>query len=518
MRKWLPLLAVSLSTFMLLVDLTIVTIAAPDLAAELHSSFTALQWTVDLYVLVLAALLMAAGSLADRLGHRRVFITGLVVFALASLACGLAPDTGMLIAARGVQGAGAAAMYATNAALLGLTYTDRRDRSIAFGIWGAANGAAAASGPIIGGLLTEHVGWRSIFLVNLPVAIAAVILARIAIPGARGAAIRPAAAVPGRQPDLPDNAAVPGRGPDLRGGLVVPGRRFDLPGVVTFTAAVSFFVYGLIRAGDAGWRDAATVGTLVAGGLAAVLFVLVERGRPDPMLDLALFRRPAFTALMLGAAALTACAFANFVFMSLWAQQVLGLGAMDAGLVLAPMAVVSFVVAALAGRVFHAVPPRHMIGWGLVLVGVGNALYTLVGADSGWRALIPGLIVVGVGVGLSTPVLASAVLGVVPAERAGMASGASNTFRQLGYALALPVLAVLLTDRVRDVSAAGGSPADAYAQGLNLIFVVSAVLAVLAGAAVLILLRPASCPEPLLAPIVSGQDQRGEPAGAHDAA
>ncbi|WP_436534275.1 MFS transporter [Actinoplanes sp. HUAS TT8] len=459
MRKWLPLLAVSLSTFMLLVDLTIVTIAAPDLATELHSSFSALQWTVDLYVLVLAALLMAAGSTADRLGHRRVFIGGLVVFALASLACGLAPDTGTLIAARGVQGAGAAAMYATNAALLGLAYTGR-DRSIAFGIWGAANGAAAAAGPIIGGLLTEHVGWRSIFLVNLPVAVLAVILARVAVPGGPGSGTA----------------------------------RLDLPGVATFTTSVSFLVYGLIRAGDAGWRDTVTLTALAAGALAAALFVLVERGRPNPMLDLALFHRPAFTALMLGAAALTASAFANFVFMSLWAQQVLGLGAMDAGLVLAPMAVVAFVVAAFAGRLLHAVAPRHTIGWGLILVGAGNALYTLVDAGSGWKALVPGLCVVGVGVGLSTPVLASAVLGVVPPERVGMANGASNTFRQLGYALALPVLAAVLTARVRAVSAAGGSAASAYAHGLDRIFLISAVLAAIGGVAVLTLLRPAPRP------------------------
>jgi len=177
MRKWLPLLAVSLSTLMLLIDLTIVSVAAPALARDLHASFSALQWTVDLYVLVLAALLMAAGSLSDRLGHRRVFVAGLIVFAVASLACGLAPNIGALIAARGVQGLGGAAMYATNAALLGAAYSGR-DRSVAFGVWGAANGVAAAAGPILGGVLTEHVSWRAIFLVNLPVAAAALLLAR----------------------------------------------------------------------------------------------------------------------------------------------------------------------------------------------------------------------------------------------------------------------------------------------------------------------------------------------------
>jgi EmrB/QacA subfamily drug resistance transporter len=478
MRKWLPLLAVSLSTFMLLIDLTIVSVAAPDLARELHSSFAALQWTVDLYVLVLAALLMAAGSLSDRLGHRRMFIAGLVVFAAASLACGLAPGIGALIAARGVQGVGAAAMYATNAALLGSVYTGR-DRSVAFGVWGAANGAAAAAGPILGGFLTEHVGWRSIFLVNLPVAVAAAVLAKLAMPGGRG----------------------------VRRG------RLDVPAVAIFTAAAGLVVYGLIRAGDTGWTDPVTVGALGAGAAATAGFVLLERGRANPMLDLALFRRPSFAVLMLGAAALPAAAFANLVFVSLWAQSVLGLGAMAAGLVLAPMAVVAFVVAAVGGRLLHAVPPRHTIGWGLLLVAAGTALCTLVGPSSGWATLVPGLCVTGLGVGLSTPVLASAALAAAPPERAGMANGASNTFRQLGYALALPAFATVVTGRAGQVLTAGGvtdaavarrltgggyqqllqqAPASvlraAYAAGLDRIFLTSAVIAGVAAVAVLTLL------------------------------
>ncbi|MEU0556887.1 MFS transporter [Dactylosporangium sp. NPDC006015] len=475
MRKWLPLLAVSLSTFMLLVDLTIVSIAAPDLARELHSSFAALQWTVDLYVLVLAALLMAAGSLSDRLGHRRVFVAGLVVFAAASLACGLATGTGTLIAARGVQGAGAAAMYATNAALLGVVYAGR-DRSVAFGVWGAANGAAAAAGPILGGFLTEHVGWRSIFLVNLPVAVVAVVLARVAMPGGRGSA----------------------------------AGRVDVPGVATFTAAATLGVYGLIRAGDTGWTDPLTVGVLAAGAVTAAGFLLVERRRTDPMLDLALFRRPSFAVLMFGAAAVTAAAFANLVFVSLWAQSVLGLGAMAAGLILAPMAVVAFVVAGLGGRLLHAVPPRHSIGWGLLLVAAGTALCMLAGPGSGWAALMPGLCVSGLGVGLCTPVLASAALAVAPPGRAGMANGASNTFRQLGYALALPVFATVVTARAGEVLGDAGTarrltgggyqdlvgqvPAGvlraAYVAGLDRIFLISAVIAGVAGVAVLALLRP----------------------------
>ncbi|MFI5953420.1 MFS transporter [Cryptosporangium sp. NPDC051539] len=484
MRKWLPLTAVSLSTFMLLVDLTIVSVAAPDLAEELHSSFAALQWTVDLYVLVLAALMMAAGSLADRWGSRRVFLAGLVVFALASLACGLAPNTGLLITARGVQGLGAAAMYGTNAAILGLTYSGR-DRSLAFGVWGAANGAAAAAGPILGGVLTEHVGWRSIFLVNLPVAVAAVVLARRTVPSEpRADATRP-----------------------------------DAAGVLTFTAAAALLVYGLIRAGDRGWTDRGTLVVLAAAAAVGVAFVLLERTRTDPMLDLALFRRPAFAAAVLGAAALTASAFANLIFVSLWAQSVLGLTAMGAGLVLAPMAVVALVVAGAGGRLLHGVPARYPIGCGLLLVAAGDALCLLISPDSGWGAVIPGLAVTGVGVGLSTAALASAALAAVPPRRAGMANGASNTARQIGFAVALPIFATLVAGAAEDVlgdrAAAerltGGGYADlvgrvpatvlktAYADGLDRVFLTSALLAALGGLAVLALLRtPAEEPQPAL--------------------
>jgi predicted MFS family arabinose efflux permease len=281
-------------------------------------------------------------------------------------------------------------------------------------------------------------------------------------------------------------------------------------------------VYGLIRAGDTGWTDTGTIVVLAAGAAATVGFLLLERGRANPMLDLALFRRPSFTVLMLGAAALTAAAFANLVFVSLWAQSVLGLGAMAAGLVLAPMAVVAFVVAALGGRLLHGVPARHSIGWGLLLVAAGTALCMLVSPSSGWSSLVPGLCVTGLGVGLSTPVLASAALAAAPPDRSGMANGASNTFRQLGYALALPAFATVVTGRAGQVLSASGvtdpaaarhltgggyqellreAPAGvlraAYAAGLDRVFLISAVIAAVAGVAVLTLLRiPAPAPAP----------------------
>lgn len=507
MRKWLPLLAISLSTFMLLVDLTIVSVAIPAVARGLHSSFTALQWTVDIYVLVVAAVMMAAGSASDLLGRRRVFLIGLVIFALASLACGLAPGSGTLIAARAVQGVGAAAMYATNAALLGVHYSGR-DRAAAFGVWGAVNGAAAAVGPVLGGVLTEHVGWRSIFLVNLPVAVLAVLIAVRAISESRDPA----------------------------------GGRMDLPGTACFTLAATLVVYGLIRAGDDGWSHPTTLGVFAVAAAAIVAFVLLERVRTNPMLDLALFRRPSFSALMVGGAVLTGAAFANLVFVSLWAQSVLGLGPVAAGLALTPLAAVSFVVAGAGGRLLHRVAPRYSIGWGLLLVGVGTLLDLLVGPESGWTVLIPGLCVTGLGVGLASPVLASAALTAAPPQRAGMANGAMNTFRQLGFALAIPVFATVATAQARNVLAGsalfpdpagaandltGGAAAalladvpdparqaaqallrEAYVAGLDRIFLLSGIVALLAGAAVLALVRAPAHAEPTPAEAVPVPDTR----------
>ena len=220
MRKWWPLVAICAGACMLLVDVTIVNVALPDMARQLHTTFSDLQWVIDLYALVLGALVLTVGAVADRFGRRRLYLIGLVLFAAASLTCGLAPNVGLLIAARGVQGVGAAAMFATTMALISNTYTGR-ERGMAFGIWGAVNGAASAVGPIIGGLLTANFGWRWIFLVNLPVSVVAVAMTLRVI---------------GESKDPTP-------------------RRVDLPGMVTFTVAAAALTYALIRGAWASARD-----------------------------------------------------------------------------------------------------------------------------------------------------------------------------------------------------------------------------------------------------------------------
>ena len=488
MRKWLPLVAVCLGTFMLLVDVTIVTVALPDMARSLDTTFADLQWVMDVYALVLAALLLAAGSLGDRAGHRRLYLAGLVVFAGASLACGLATSPGVLIAFRAVQGIGGAAMLATTVALISHLYSGR-DLGTAFGVWGAVSGAAAATGPILGGLLTQHLDWRWIFFVNLPISVAAVVMTLRYVDESRG---------------------------KHRPGL-------DLPGLLTFTAAAGLATYALIKGNDYGWGSARTVGVFAGAAVALAAFVVAElRGR-SPMLDLSLFRRGTFTGVMIGALLLSGAAFSYFAYESLWLQSALGMGPVTAGLCFVPMSGAAFVTAGLAGRLLEdRIPPGVMIGGGLLLIAAGSALQMLVGTGSSWTVLVPGLLVSGVGVGLATPTLVSTAVAAVGYQRAGMASGAVNTARQLGNALGIAVLGVVfhagLSSSVHDAGVprptavtdalaagqaqgvlAGGGAAQrpalehvvhaAFASGLRSAFLAAAVMGAVGGLAVLALVR-----------------------------
>ncbi|SDO11695.1 MFS transporter [Actinacidiphila guanduensis] len=461
MRKWLPLVAISLGAFILLVDVTIVNVALPSMATDLHASFSSLQWVMDIYALALAALLMVAGSLADLFGHRRLYVAGLVVFALASLSAALSPNASALIAARAVQGVGGAAMFATSAALVAGTYHGR-DRGTAFGVWGAVNGAAAAAGPVLGGLLTQGFGWEAIFLVNLPVAVVAVALTLRVLPAGRR-----------------------GQG------------RLDLPGAALFTLAAAALTYALIRGGEHGWSGPLTLTAFFVAAAAAVGFVLAEAWSPHPMVELPLLRRPAFSGLLGGALLYQGAAFSGLVYLSLWLQDVLGLSPIRAGLDLMPLAGASFVVAGAAGRHMHKVAPRAPIAGGVLLIAAGSALlWQQMSAGSHAASLFAGLAVIGVGVGLATPVLVSAAVGSVPPQRAGMAGGAVNTSRQLGMTLGIALFGDLFTARMRSVTGHGGSVRAAYAAGLDRIFLAAAVAGLVGAVLVALTVRPAAEPAP----------------------
>jgi len=491
MRKWLPLLTVCLGTFMLLIDVTIVNVALPSMVDDLDASFGALQWVIDAYALALAALLLGAGSVADIVGHRRAYIAGLVVFALSSLLCGLAPNDALLVAARAVQGIGASAMFATNFPLLNASY-DGRDRGTAYGVWGAVAGASSAIGPIVGGVLTEYISWRWIFFVNLPVSAIAVVLALTVLTDARG------------------QRRV----------------RVDVPGIVTFTIAAGSATYALIRANDDGWSDP---GVWLLVGVAVVLlaaFAVLEARSSHPMFDLALLRNRAFVAVLFAGLLMTFAAFSAFTYTSIWLQSVQRLSPLEAGFTGIPLSITAFLVSALLGRILHERRPDLVIGAGLAFIAVGALLVALlVHGSASWPALIPGFAVIGIGVGITTPMVGSVSMSLVPRERTGMAAGAVNTMRQLGYAFGIAALGSVFVARAQDTldgkpvptgsgpaahAIAGGqasavlnaAPAGAResldnavhtaaVSGVQATFAVAGAVGVLATIIVLILMRPA---------------------------
>jgi EmrB/QacA subfamily drug resistance transporter len=398
-RRWWTLGAVCVATFMLLLDITIVNVALPDIAKDLGSSFSDLQWVVDAYALSLASLLLTAGSLADLFGRRRVFVIGLALFTLSSLLCGLAQSPSFLTWARAAQGIGGAAMFATALALLAQAFRGP-ERGTAFGIWGATIGAAVAVGPLVGGALTQHVSWQSIFLINLPVGIAAIAI----------------------------TLAKVGESSDPEHGGV------DWAGLVSFSGGLFLLVFALVRGNAEGWGSSMIVGFLISAAVLLVAFVVVEARQAKPMLDLTLFRRPAFTGAAIAAFALSAGMFAMFLYLTLYLQNTLRLSPLGTGLRFLPLTVVSFFAAPLSGRLQSRFPVRAMFGAGLGMVGAGLLLMRNIDATSGWTALLAGFIVAGAGIGFTNPSLATTAVGVVAPQRSGMASGINNTFRQVGIA------------------------------------------------------------------------------------
>ena len=434
-RKWWTLVTVCVGTFMLLLDVTIVNVALPRIQAGLGSSFTDLQWVIDAYALTLAALLLTSGSLADLLGRRRIFAIGLVIFSAASLLCGVAQSPLMLNLSRGVQGIGGAMMFATSLALLGNAYRGR-DRGVAFGVWGAVTGAAVSIGPVIGGALTDALSWRWIFLVNVPIGVLALALTLSKIGESRDP----------------------------------QGARLDIPGFITFTAALGALVFGLIESSRKGWGSGLAEGCMIASVVLIFAFAVLERRRAMPMLDLSLFRRPAFDGASIVAFALSGSIFAMFLYMTLYLQNILGLSPLGAGLRLLTLSGAILVTSFLAGRLTTIVPVRLLMGAGLALVGLSLLLMRGLTVASHWTHLLPGFIVGGVGVGLINPPLASTAIAVVPPRQAGVGSGINSTFRQVGIATGIAALGSIFASEVRThVSSGlhaahqGGAPAIATA-------------------------------------------------------
>jgi EmrB/QacA subfamily drug resistance transporter len=413
-KKWWTLIAVCTGMFMLLLDVTIVIVAQPAIQSGLHASFSDVQWTLDAYALTLAALLLTSGSLADRYGRKRVFAIGLTIFTLGSLLCGVAANPLMLIASRSGQGVGGAMMFATSLALLGQSFRGR-ERGVAFGVWGGVVGIASALGPVLGGIITTEWNWRGIFLVNVPIGVFAL-------------AVTVWRTDESRSPD--------------------PGRP-DWAGFVLFTGGLVSLIYGLIRAGESTWSNAGVIGCLAGGVVLLAAFVLTESRVAHPMFDLSLLRVPTFSGGAIAAFAMNGSLYAILLYFVIYLQDVLGYSALGAGLRLAILSLAQLVTSVIAGRLSERVPTRWLIGPGLLLVGIGLIVMSGLNGASSWTHLVPGFIVAGFGGGLVNPPLASTAIGVVPPEKAGMASGVNTTFRQVGIATGIAALGSIFTSAIQ---------------------------------------------------------------------
>jgi EmrB/QacA subfamily drug resistance transporter len=501
-RKWWTLVLISIATFMLLLDITVVNVALPDIQRDLHASLSSLQWVVDAYSLTLAAFLLTAGSLGDRLGRRRVFSIGFGVFTFASFLCGIAGDPTLLNLARGLQGVGGAGMFATSLALIGQEFHGK-DRATAFGVWGATIGGAVAIGPLVGGVITEHLGWEWIFFVNVPIGLGAIVLTERKIA----------------------NVVSPDPEP------------IDVPGVATFSVALFLLIFGLIRGNPEGWGSPLILACLIGAAVLLASFLAIEHRSDHPMLDLTLFRKPAFNGVSAVAFGLSAGMFAMFLYLTIYMQGVLDFSPLEAGLRFLPLTFLSFIASPIAGSLSHKIPIRILLGVGLGTVGVGLLLMHGVSPDSEWTALLAGFLIAGIGIGITNPGIGQAAIAVVPVEKAGMGSGINTTFRQVGIATGVAALGAIFQSRVNsklsellphapnglgELVSSGGSRAAAavtppalkaevvhasnvaFVSGFNEIILIASVLSFIGAALGLALVRSSDFVQPTDGEAVSG--------------
>ena len=467
-RRW-TLALVSIATAMLMLDIAVVNTAISDMGSDLGATIDDLKWVVDAYTLALAAVVLTAGSLADRFGRRRVFAIGLAVFTVTSGLAAAATDITMLNVIRAFQGLGAAAMFATSLALLANEFPGVQERAKALAVYGATIGASFAVGPLVGGALTSGIGWRSIFIINIPIGLFALAMTMKHVRESR-------------DPRAP---------------------RVDWAGQATLTAGLFLLVLGLLRGNDDGWTSVPIVAELSAAVILLGAFVAIQRRVAEPMMALRFFRIPAFAGAQIAAFAISATFFALFLYFTLYLQHVLGLSAIEAGLVYLPGTILNFLVAGASAQMGSKVSPRVMVSGGLALVAVGMLLMTTLSADSHWTATLPGLLVAMIGTGMFNPALSGVALGTLPEEHSGLAAGVNDMFRQAGIAVGVAALgAMISTDGLTS-----GAP-QAYVDGMITATVVAAGVAAAGALAAAMLIgrkarvrKPAAapCPEPATA-------------------
>jgi EmrB/QacA subfamily drug resistance transporter len=440
-RKWLTLAAVAFGLFMIMLDNTVVNVALPTMERDLHVSISQLEWIVTAYALTFAALLITGGKLADLYGRRRIFIVGLVVFTLSSLACGLAPSAGFLIGARAVQGSGAALMNPATLSIITATFPPRQ-RGQAIGIWAGVSALALAIGPLAGGLIVENLNWNWIFFVNVPVGALGIVVSRLVIRESR---------------DTSHEQSI------------------DVPGLLTSIGFLFCLSYALIEGNKHGWTSPEILGLFAASAVLLVAFVLLEHFQRLPMLDLSLFRIGAFAGANVVAMLVSLAMFGVFFFVSLYVQNILGYSAVEAGATFLPMVSLIIVVAPIAGRLSDRIGSRWLMGGGMTLLGISLLLYERVGLHSDFWTLLPPMLAGGVGMAMTMSPMTAAVMGAVPVDKAGVGSGVLNSFRQVGGSLGIALMGAIVASYLHHPTHSPAAAQD-YVNGLHAGFEVGAAI------------------------------------------
>jgi len=449
-QRW-TLAVVCAATAMLMLDIAVVNTALSAIAADLDTGLSGLQWVVDAYTLPLAATVITAGALADRFGRRRLFTLGLGMFIATSLLCAAAESITMLNVSRAAQGVGAAIMFAVSLAVLSNAFPRMEERVKALAAYGATMGGSFAIGPLVGGALTSGLDWRWIFLINLPLGLACLWIVRRFV----------AESMDPRAP------------------------RVDRPGLVTLTGGLFLLVFALLRGNELGWTSTAILVSFGGAALLLCAFVAVEARVAQPMLPLRFFRNPSFTGAQVAAFGISASLFAMWLYMTLYLQQILGLSAIEAGLVYLPGTILNFFVAGATASVGQKVSARVLVAGGLALIGAGQALLTIVTVDSSWWLFLPGLLVAMFGTGMFNPAVSQVALSSAPPEQSGLAAGVNDMFRNAGIAVGTAALGAL----VPAAAAFGDGSPQAYVDGLHDALWVGAGLAGTAAVATALLIR-----------------------------
>ncbi len=462
-RKWWTLAAVAFGLFMIMLDNTVVNVALPSMARDLGVGLSELEWIVTGYALTFASLMLTGGKLADLLGRRLIFVTGLVIFTASSLACGLAESGEFLIGARVVQGAGAALMNPATLSIIAATFPPRQ-RGTAIGIWAGVSALALAIGPLVGGLLTDHLDWSWIFFVNVPVGIVAIVASFVLIPESK------------------DESAE---------------QRLDLPGLLTSGIGLFALTYGLIEANTYGWTSGRIIGAFVVAVVMLVAFVLLETHQRLPMLDLSLFRNGTYAGANLAVLLVALAMFGVFFFVSLYMQGILGYSAVEAGAAFLPLTILIILVAPIAGRASDRIGSRWLMTAGMLLVSVQLLSFSRLDEHSTFWNLLPGLLVGGMGMALVMTPSAAAAVRALPVDKSGVGSAVLNASRQVGGSMGIALMGAIMAHQIGGLTGPEVfRQPERFIDGFSTTLLVAAVIA-LAGAVVsFVLVRPHELEEP----------------------